>query len=83
MKNSELIHDLVDLVPFFGCDHNMRQSGTAVTQYVVAFCYLWKLNQQSHSFSKEIRDKRSYFFNFSRPFKNVSSIRKPIPTILP
>ncbi len=39
------INDLVYLVPFFGFDHNMQQSGTAVTQYDVVFCYLLKLSQ--------------------------------------
>jgi len=43
-----LIDDPVDLVPFFRFDHNMQQLGTAATQYVVVFCYLLILNQQSH-----------------------------------
>jgi hypothetical protein len=42
------INDSVDLVPFFCFDNNMEQLGTAATQYVVVFCYLLILNQQSH-----------------------------------
>jgi hypothetical protein len=45
---SKQINDSVDLVPFFCFDNNMQQSGTAATQYVVVFCYLLILNQQSH-----------------------------------
>jgi len=48
--NCRPMNDPVDLVPFFRFDYNMQQSGTASTQYVVVFCYLLILNQQSHEF---------------------------------
>jgi hypothetical protein len=42
-----VVNDLVDLVPFYCFDHNMQQSGTAATQYIVVFCFSLILNQQS------------------------------------